>query len=155
AQFEAGCQVVQLFDSWAGALGPADYEAFVLPHLRRVIEAVEPYGPVINFMTGNPALLPLCASAGGAAVGLDWRVDLAAGWEAVGHDRAVQGNLDPIALLSDPKTLQAKVKTILDAAGGRPGHLFNLGHGILPETDPALAKALVDMVHEEGTRPRG
>lgn len=148
AQIEAGCQAVQLFDSWAGCLSPADYREFVLPHTRAVIRGLGGAVPVINFLTGNPALLPLCREAGGDVIGLDWRVELAEGWRAVGNDLGVQGNLDPVALLADLDTLRRRSRDVLAQAAGRPGHIFNLGHGVLPETDPERVKALVQMVHE-------
>ncbi|QDT38078.1 Uroporphyrinogen decarboxylase [Stratiformator vulcanicus] len=152
AQLNAGCQCVQLFDSWAGCLGPNDYREFVLPHLKSVIEQVSPHGPVINFLTGNPALLPLCAEAGGEVIGLDWRVDLADGWKMVGHDRAVQGNLEPVVLFAELPTIEARAKAVLDAAAGRPGHIFNLGHGVMPGMNPDHVKALVEIVHEHGSK---
>ena len=147
-QIDAGAQVVQLFDSWVGTLGPADYREHVLPHTRSVIRALRPGVPVIHFGTGTAALLPLMREAGGDVIGLDWRVALDAGWAAVGHDVGVQGNLDPAALLARPEHFRARVKTILAQAGGRPGHIFNLGHGVHQETPPEHVRALVDMVHE-------
>lgn len=150
AQLEQGCQAVQLFDSWGGCLSPSDYQRFVLPHTRRVIEQVEPYGPVINFLTGNPALLPLQRAAGGSVMGLDWRVGLADAWETVGHDVAVQGNLDPIVLFGDLEEIRRQATDVLDQADRRPGHIFNLGHGVLPEMNPDHVKALVEIVHEYG-----
>lgn len=151
-QIDAGCQVVQLFDSWAGCLSPHDYREYVLPHTRKIISSLPPDIPVINFLTGNPALLPLCREAGGDVIGLDWRVDFAEGWKLVGADRGVQGNLDPVVLLADLGTIQKRTKEILAAAGGRPGHIFNLGHGVMPNINPAHVKALVKMVHEFGAR---
>ena len=148
AQIDAGCQAVQLFDSWAGCLAPHDYREYVLPHTQAVIRGLADTVPVINFLTGNPALLPLCREAGGAVIGLDWRVELAEGWRQVGYDRGVQGNLDPVALLSDLDTLRMRTEDILAQAAGSPGHIFNLGHGVLPETDAERVKALVQMVHE-------
>ncbi|OHB86688.1 MAG: uroporphyrinogen decarboxylase [Planctomycetes bacterium RBG_16_64_12] len=150
AQIDAGAQAVQLFDSWVGCLGPDDYRRFVLPHTRSVIEAITPDVPVINFATGNPALLPLLSEAGGAVIGVDWRIRLDDAWRAVGHDKAVQGNLDPVVLLTDPAEIRCRVREILDQAAGRPGHIFNLGHGVLPQTPVENAKALVDAVHELG-----
>ena len=150
AQIEAGCQAVQLFDSWAGCLSPADYRAYVLPYTKMVIDGILPGTPVINFLTGNPALLPLLREAGGTVIGLDWRVDLADGWKTVGYDVAVQGNLDPVSLMADLPTLKRRAKAVLDGAGGRPGHIFNLGHGVFPEHPPDHVKALVEMVHEMG-----
>ena len=148
AQIDAGAQAVQLFDSWVGCLGPDDYQEFVLPHSRAVIEGVKPSVPVIHFGTGTAALLELMRQAGGDVIGLDWRVRLDEGWQRVGHDVAVMGNLDPIALFASTDALRSQAKRILDQAGGRPGHVFNLGHGILPETPVENVIALVDMVHE-------
>ncbi|MFN0051153.1 MAG: uroporphyrinogen decarboxylase [Planctomycetales bacterium] len=150
AQIDAGCQAVQLFDSWAGCLSPADYREFVLPYTRQIIAAMPQGIPVINFLTGNPALLPACREAGGDVIGLDWRIDLEEGWKAVGYDVAVQGNLDPVSLLADLPTLRQRTQAVLKGAAGRPGHIFNLGHGVMPEVDPDQVKALVKMVHELG-----
>jgi uroporphyrinogen decarboxylase len=151
-QIAAGAAVVQLFDSWVGALAPDDYRAFVLPHTRAVIAALTPGTPVIHFGTGTAGLLPLLREAGGDVIGLDWRVDLDAGWRAVGPDVGVQGNLDPVALLSPPPTFEPAVRSILRRAAGRPGHIFNLGHGVLESTPVEHVKALVDMVHELSAR---
>jgi uroporphyrinogen decarboxylase len=148
AQIAAGVQAVQLFDSWVGCLGPDEYRRHVLPHTRSVIAAIAPGVPVVNFATGNPALLPLLSEAGGSVIGIDWRVRLDDAWRAVGYDRAVQGNLDPAVLLTNPTEIRRHAKAILDQAAGRPGHIFNLGHGILPETPVENAVALVDAVHE-------
>ena len=152
AQIDAGCQAVQLFDSWAGCLSPGDYRRYVLPFTKQVISGITPGVPVINFLTGNPALLPLLKEAGGTVIGLDWRVDLAEGWKTVGYDVAVQGNLDPVSLMADLPTLKQRAKYVLDGAAGRPGHIFNLGHGVFPEVPPESVKALVQMVHEMGQR---
>jgi uroporphyrinogen decarboxylase len=151
-QIAAGAQAVQLFDSWVGALAPDDYREFVLPHTRAVIAALTPGTPVIHFGTGTAGLLPLMRQAGGDVIGLDWRVDLDAGWRAVGDGVGVQGNLDPVALLSPPAAFRPRVKAILDRAGGRPGHIFNLGHGVIESTPVEHVKALVDMVHEMSAR---
>jgi uroporphyrinogen decarboxylase len=148
AQVEAGAQAVQLFDSWVGALSPDDYREFVLPHTRAVIQSIKPGVPVIHFGTGTAALLELMREAGGDVIGFDWRVRLDDAWERVGHDVAVMGNLDPVALFADQKVLLAQAKRILDQASGRAGHIFNLGHGILPETPVENVIALVEMVHE-------
>jgi uroporphyrinogen decarboxylase len=148
AQVEAGAGAIQLFDSWAGVLGPDDYRDSVLPHSRRILSGLEEAGiPTINFATGNPALLPLMAEAGGTAMGLDWRISIGEGWGIVGEDRAVQGNLDPVSLLAGSEVAVARADRILEEVGGRPGHIFNVGHGILPETDPAVIRAVVDHVH--------
>jgi uroporphyrinogen decarboxylase len=151
-QIAAGADLVQLFDSWVGALSPADYRTFVLPHTREVVKAVGPRAPLIHFGTGTPGLLPLMREAGGDVIGLDWRVDLDAGWRAVGHDVAVQGNLDPAVLLADPRYMRGRVEDILARAAGRPGHIFNLGHGVYQDTPVDHVKALVDMVHELSSR---
>jgi uroporphyrinogen decarboxylase len=148
AQIEAGAQAVQLFDSWVGALGPDDYREYVLPHTRKVIEGVMPGTPVIHFGTGTSALLELLREAGGNVIGLDWRVRLDEGWNRLGHDVAVMGNLDPVALFANQDHLRAQAQSIVQQAAGRPGHIFNLGHGILPETPVENVISLVDAVHE-------
>jgi uroporphyrinogen decarboxylase len=148
AQIAAGAQAVQLFDSWVGCLSPDDYREFVLPHSRSVISNVTQGVPVIHFGTGTAALLELMREAGGDVLGLDWRVRLDEAWQRVGHDVAVMGNLDPVTLFADQKTLRTHAKRILDQANRRPGHIFNLGHGILPETPVENVIALVEMVHE-------
>lgn len=150
AQIDAGCQAVQLFDSWAGCLSPQDYRDFVLPHTQAVIAGITPGVPVINFLTGNPALLPQVREAGGQIIGLDWRIDLSEGWQTVGHDRAVQGNLDPVSIFADLPVLRRRAQDVMDAAAGRPGHIFNLGHGVMPDMDHHKVIALVEMVHEMG-----
>jgi uroporphyrinogen decarboxylase len=149
-QIESGCQAVQIFDSWAGCLSPADYRDYVLPYTKSVFDRIPSGVPTIHFLTGNPALLRLQREAGGSIIGLDWRVDLGEAWKTVGYDVAVQGNLDPVALQTDLPTLRAQAQAVLDGAAGRPGHIFNLGHGVLPETDPDHVKALVSLVHEHG-----
>jgi len=148
AQLAAGAQAVQLFDSWVGCLGPDDYRRYVLPHTRSLIQAVTPEVPVIHFASGNPALLPLLAEAGGAVIGVDWRVRIDDAWQTIGYDKAVQGNLDPVVLLTTPKEIRLRAKEILDQTAGRPGHIFNLGHGVLPQTPVENAIALVEAVHE-------
>jgi len=147
AQIEAGTEAVQLFDSWVGCLSPDDYRQFVLPHTKSVIESVTKGVPVIHFGTGTAALLELMREAGGDVIGLDWRVRLDDGWQRVGHDVAVMGNLDPVLLFAKQEVLREQAKRILDQAGGRAGHIFNLGHGILPETPVENVIALVEMVH--------
>ena len=151
-QIDAGAQAVQLFDSWVGALAPDDYREYVMPHTRAVIRALRPGTPVIHFGTGTATLLPLMREAGGDVIGLDWRVDLDRGWAAVGADVAVQGNLDPAALLAKPAVFRERVKAILARVGGRPGHIFNLGHGVHQTTPVEHVQALVDMVHELSAR---
>ena len=148
AQIQAGAQAVQLFDSWVGALSPDDYRQYVLPHTRSVIAGVTPGVPVIHFGTGTGALLELMREAGGDVIGLDWRVRLDEAWQRIGHDVGVMGNLDPVALFANRDQLRAQAKSILEQAGGRLGHIFNLGHGILPETLVENVIALVDAVHE-------
>jgi uroporphyrinogen decarboxylase len=151
-QIAAGARMVQLFDSWVGTLAPADYRAFVLPHTRRVIDALPRDAPVIHFGTGTAGLLASMREAGGDVIGLDWRIDLDEGWRIVGHDVAVQGNLDPATLLTTPSVIRGRVKDILERAAGRPGHIFNLGHGIDQATPVEHVKALVDIVHELSDR---
>ena len=152
AQIDAGCQAVQLFDSWAGCLSTDDYRRSVLPYTKQVLDGLPPDVPVINFATGNPALLPLLREAGGQVIGVDWRINLADAWKTVGYDRAVQGNLDPVILLADLPTIRRRTQEILDAAGNRPGHIFNLGHGVMPEAPAANVKALVKLVGELSAR---
>ncbi|MEZ6111728.1 MAG: uroporphyrinogen decarboxylase [Pirellulaceae bacterium] len=152
AQIEAGAQCVQLFDSWAGCLGPDDYRRYVLPHVAAIVAGIKPGVPVINFATGNPALLPLLSAAGSAVVGVDWRIRLDEAWRTIGHDRAVQGNMDPLVLMADRDTIRERVAETLRQAGGRPGHIFNLGHGINQHTPVDNAIALVDAVHELSSR---
>lgn len=147
AQVEAGADVVQVFDSWVGGLGPADYREFVQPHLRRIFAALGDV-PAIHFGTGTAALLKLMAEAGGDVIGLDHRVSLADAWKWIGHDRAVQGNLDAARLLAGWGETRTGAQAVLDEADGRSGHVFNLGHGVLPETNPDLLRRLVDFVHE-------
>jgi uroporphyrinogen decarboxylase len=151
AQVEAGADVVQLFDSWVGGLGPADYTAFVQPHVRRIFAAL-PDVPTIHFGTGTAALLELLADAGGDVIGLDHRVSLADAWRRVGQDRGVQGNLDSARLLAGWEATRRGAQSVLDEAAGRPGHVFNLGHGVLQATDTELLRRLVDLVHEQTAR---
>jgi uroporphyrinogen decarboxylase len=152
AQIAAGAQAVQLFDSWVGCLGPDDYRRGVLPYTKAVIEGLTPGVPVIHFTTGNPALLPLVAEAGGDAIGIDWRIDLDRAWQSVGYERAVQGNLDPAVLLADPAEIRRRAKDVLDRAAGRAGHIFNLGHGILPQTPVENVRYLIETVREASAR---
>ena len=152
AQIAAGVQVVQLFDSWVGCLGVDDYRRYVLPHTESVIASVPPEVPIIHFTTGNPALLPYVKKSAGnrknLVIGIDWRIRLDDAWQTIGYDRAIQGNLDPAVLLSTPAEIRRQAREILDQAGGRAGHIFNLGHGVLPQTPLENAIALVDAVHE-------
>jgi uroporphyrinogen decarboxylase len=151
AQVEAGAQAVQIFDSWVGALSPFDYREAVQPHMRRLFDGLRELGvPSIHFGTGSAGLLEAMAEAGGDVVGLDWRIDLADGWTRVGH-RAVQGNLDPALLLGPWDDTERQARWVMERAGGRPGHVFNLGHGVLPATDPDHLRRLVDLVHSVPT----
>lgn len=152
AQILAGAQCVQIFDSWAGCLSENDYRVYVRPYMQQILESIIPGVPVINFATGNPVLTSQLRGDSRTVVGLDWRVPLDTGWEWAGKDRAVQGNLDPLVLLSDLPTIKTQVKRVLDEASGRAGHIFNLGHGILPQTPVDNVIALVDMVHELSQR---
>ena len=151
-QIRCGCQAVQVFDSWAGCLSPSDYRRYVLPFTRRLIHSVTDDAPVINFLTGNPALLPLQSEAGGSVMGVDWRVELNDAWNVFGPEVAIQGNMDPVALYADIPVLKQKAADVLNSAGGRPGHVFNLGHGVMPDMNPDHVKALVDFVHEAGAK---
>jgi len=147
AQIEAGAQAVQLFDSWVGWLGPYDYERFVLPHVRYIVDQVRGHGaPVIYFANGASAMLDLVGQAGADVYGVDWRIGLDRAWEQLG-DVAVQGNLDPLTLLGPTKAIEERVADVLRRAGGRPGHVFNLGHGLVPQIDPENVRYLVDAVH--------
>ncbi len=152
AQIEAGCQAVQIFDSWAGCLSPSDYREFVLPHTRRLLESLPTEVPTINFITGNPSLLRLQCQAGGSVIGVDWRLELSDARAVIGPTRAVQGNLDPIVLYADQSTIRERVQEVLASAGPQPGHIFNLGHGVTPDVPHENVKALVKMVHELGAR---
>jgi uroporphyrinogen decarboxylase len=149
AQIRAGAQAVQVFDSWVGALSPQDYEDFVLPYSQAVLAAAQEENvPVIHFGTNTATLLPLMKRAGGDVIGLDWRIPLDEGWALLGHDVAVQGNLDPALLFATLPEIKKRVHDILRRAEGRPGHIFNLGHGILQHTPVENVRAVVDMVHE-------
>jgi len=146
AKAEAGADALQLFDSWIGALSRADYVEFVAPYSARILASVDV--PTIHFGTGTAHLLEAMAAAGGDVIGLDWRLPLGEGWERIGFDRGVQGNLDPALLLGPWARTEAAAAAILEDAGGRPGHIFNLGHGVLPATDPTDLGRLVELVHE-------
>ncbi len=149
AQVAAGVHAVQLFDSWAGALGPEDYREFVLPYTRRIFQALSPLGiPAIHFATGASGIMRLLVEAGGEVLGLDWRVPLDEAWRRVGFQVGVQGNLDPATLQAPSEVVAARAEDVLRRAGGRPGHIFNLGHGVLPETPPETLRRLVDFVHD-------
>ncbi len=148
-QVQAGAAAIQLFDSWVGCLSVDDYTAYVLPFSRRLIRAVEARGvPVIHFATESAALLPAMQEAGAAVLGVDWRIPLGEAWARVGHRPAIQGNLDPVALFAPLAELRRRIRAVLRQAGGRPGHIFNLGHGILPETPVENVVAAVQIVRE-------
>jgi uroporphyrinogen decarboxylase len=147
---EAGVDVVQIFDSWVGCLSSDDYREYVLPWMRRIFTALEPLGvPVIHFGTGTAALLPLMREAGGDVFGVDWRLPIELAWERVGTDRGIQGNLDPARVLASFEAARAGADRILRAVGGRPGHIFNLGHGVHPETPLENLQRLVAHVHAQ------
>jgi uroporphyrinogen decarboxylase len=151
AQIEAGVAAVQLFDSWAGALSPPEYERFVMPHSRRVFEGLDDLGvPRIHFGVTTGELLRQMGDAGADVVGVDWRVPLDAARRRVGPGKALQGNLDPAVCLAPWEVVADAVRDVLARNGGHPGHVFNLGHGVLPETDPAILERVVDLVHAEG-----
>jgi uroporphyrinogen decarboxylase len=153
AQAKAGAQAIQLFDSWVGCLSPADYRDYVLPYTRRIFQALRQADvPSIHFGTGTGDLLPLMRLAGGDVLGADWRVSLDVAWERIGPRAGIQGNLDPAALMAPWPLLKERAKEILDRAAGRAGHIFNLGHGILPQTPVDSVKALADFVHEYTSR---
>jgi uroporphyrinogen decarboxylase len=148
AQIEAGVDAVQLFDSWVGALNARDYREFIMPHTKRIFAALSRYDvPTIHFGVGTAAILPELRAAGGDVIGVDWRTRLDDAWNVIGHDRAVQGNLDPTLLLGPLDRVLAEVDEILDRVQGRPGHIFNLGHGILPQTPPEHVQAVAEKVH--------
>ncbi|MFO0692082.1 MAG: uroporphyrinogen decarboxylase [Polyangiales bacterium] len=148
AQIAAGADAVQLFDSWIGCLSPEDYAVYVQPHVKSIFDALDRSVPAIHFGTGNPSLYPLMKAAGGDVIGVDWRVSLDTAWSTVGSDVGIMGNLDPAYLLTSVDAMKAKATEILRNAGGRPGHVFNLGHGIMPEASVDQVKALVAHVHE-------
>jgi uroporphyrinogen decarboxylase len=150
AQIEAGVQAVQVFDSWVGALSPRDYREFALPHTQKIFETLRPFGvPTLHFGTGTATQHPAMREAGGDVIGLDWRIPLDTGWELVGEDRAVQGNLDPTLLLGPVERMLRGAYDVLQRARGRPGHIFNLGHGILPSTDLERVRTLAQFVHQQ------
>lgn len=151
-QIKAGADAVQLFDSWVGCLSRDDYKEFVLPHMKKLISKIHKDTPVIHFGTGTGSLLDLIKESGSQVIGLDWRVDLAKAWRQIGYDKAVQGNLDPVLLFSTPSEIRRRTKKIMDKAKGRPGFIFNLGHGILPKTPVDNVLALIDFVHEYSTK---
>ncbi|MBX7191804.1 MAG: uroporphyrinogen decarboxylase [Sandaracinaceae bacterium] len=154
AQIDAGAECLQLFDSWVGALGPADYVRFVQPHMKRIFDAVGDRVPVIHFGTGNPALLPHMRRAGGHVIGIDQRAELREAWELLEQDGpiAVQGNLDPVLLLASRDVMLERAEALLESVAGKQGHIFNLGHGVLPGAKPDDVRALVDRVHDASQR---
>lgn len=151
-QIEAGAQVVQVFDSWVGILSPADYREFVQPYSRRLIESVGGVVPVIHFGTDTATLLADMRDAGGDVIGVDWRIDLSDAWDILGPGVGVQGNMDPVLLYAPPAVIEERVAAVLKAAQGRPGHIFNLGHGILPTTPVEHAQVMIDAVHRLSAR---
>jgi uroporphyrinogen decarboxylase len=153
AQVVAGAQAVQLFDSWVGALAPIDYEQFVLPHVQYILRDLEQTGvPVIHFGTGTGSLLELQQRAGGTVIGVDWRTPLDLAWARLGDGVAVQGNLEPLLLNAPRELLASRVSDVLARAAGKPGHIFNVGHGLLPETPPDAVHFVADLVHEQSAR---
>jgi uroporphyrinogen decarboxylase len=153
AQIEAGVDAIQIFDSWVGTLNSADYREFALPHTQRIFAAIGTRVPTIHFGTGTATILPELAEAGGDVIGVDWRIPIDQGWDRIGHDRAVQGNLDPTLLLGPPARMMQQTDEVLARVGGRPGHIFNLGHGILPSTPVEHVQMLAQYVHS-ATRTR-
>ncbi|TKB34501.1 MAG: uroporphyrinogen decarboxylase [Nitrospira sp.] len=152
-QIKAGAQVIQLFDSWVGCLSIGDYEEYVMPHVQLIFDGLKREGvPMIHFGTGTSAMLRQMRKAGGDVIGVDWRIHLDEAWDLVGHDVAVQGNLDPLVLYAPLPEIERRVADILRRAGGRPGHIFNLGHGILPTTPIEHVAAAIDMVHKLSQR---
>jgi uroporphyrinogen decarboxylase len=152
AQIDAGVDAVQVFDSWVGALGPADYHEFALPHSQRIFKAIDGRVPTIHFGTGTATTLDLLREAGGDVIGADWRIPIDTAWERIGFDRAVQGNLDPTLLLGPMQRMFAQTEDILERVNGRPGHIFNLGHGILPSTPVEHVQRLAQYVHSASRR---
>ena len=152
AQIDAGVDAVQLFDSWVGALGPADYKEFALPHTQRIFKAIEGRVPTIHFGTGTATTLDLLREAGGDVIGADWRIPIDEAWDRIGFDRGVQGNLDPTLLLGPMGRMFAQAEDILERVNGRPGHIFNLGHGLLPSTPVEHVQRLAQFVHSASRR---
>jgi uroporphyrinogen decarboxylase len=154
AQIDAGAECLQLFDSWVGALGPRDYVTYVQPHMKRIFDALGDRVPIIHFGTGNPALLPHMRRAGGHVIGIDHRADLREAWDLLERDGpiAVQGNLDPVLLLASREIMLERAEALIDQVGGKRGHIFNLGHGVLPGAKPEDVRALVERVHESSQR---
>ena len=151
-QIEAGAQALQLFDSWVGCLSPSDYRSYVAPHTKAALRGLSERVPVIHFGTGTSGMLAELREAGGSVIGADWRIPLAQAWQAIGAEHAIQGNLDPVTLFADKDHIRSAATTILEEAAGRPGHIFNLGHGILPQTPVDNVRYLIDYVHERSQR---
>ena len=153
AQISTGVDAVQLFDSWVGSLSPSVYRQFVQPYSQRIFETIKQTGtPAIHFGTGTASLLELMAEAGGDIISIDWRMDLDTAWERIGYDRGIQGNLDPTLLLTPWNVIEKGMQDVLQRAANRPGHIFNLGHGVLADTQPDMLRKLVDAVHESTKR---
>jgi uroporphyrinogen decarboxylase len=152
AQIDAGVDAVQVFDSWVGALGPADYREFALPHTQKIFGAIAGRVPTIHFGTGTATTLDLIREAGGDVIGADWRIPIDQAWERIGADRAIQGNLDPTLLLGPMTRMFTQAEDILERVNGRPGHIFNLGHGILPSTPVEHVQRLAQYVHSASRR---
>lgn len=152
AQIDAGVQAVQLFDSWVGCLGPDDYKEFAQPYTKKVIASVKKTVPFINFSTNTGTYLDLVRDSGGDVIGVDWKVRLDEAWKTIGYDKAIQGNIDPTVLFAPASEMRKRVKEVLDRAKGRPGHIFNLGHGIIVGTPVDNVRALIDTVHELSAR---
>jgi len=152
-QVRAGADTIQIFDSWVGCLSVEDYRRYVLPHATALVKRLQKTGaPIIYFGTDSATLLPSMSETGAEVIGLDWRIPLDEGWNLLKNKRAVQGNLDPVLLFADWKELESRARDILQKAAGRPGHIFNLGHGILPATPVDNVRALADFVHEYSAR---
>src|SRR5437588_2623332 len=148
AQVDAGAQIVQVFDSWVGSLSPADYRRYVMPHMAGIFSGLRRGGaPSIHFGTGTAGILSLMREAGGDVIGVDWRVDLGDAWRVIGYDRGIQGNLDPALLLGPWPVIEDGARRVIEGAGGRPGHIFNLGHGVLPDSPVEHLQRLVEYVH--------
>jgi len=149
AQISAGVDAVQLFDSWVGSLSPSVYRQFVQPYSQRIFEVIKHTGtPAIHFGTGTASLLEMMTEAGGEIISIDWRMDLDTAWKRIGYDRGIQGNLDPTLLLTPWDVIEKGMQDVLQRAANRPGHIFNLGHGVLADTPPDMLRRLVDAVHE-------
>ncbi len=151
-QIAAGAQAVQLFDSWVGCLSTFDYAAYVLPYMRSIIANITPGVPVINFATGNPELLPMLVGDSRTVVGVDWRISLDVAWSRIGHSRPVQGNMEPAVLLGSKQVITERAVQVLDAAGDRPGHIFNVGHGVMQQTPVDNVIHLVNTVKQRSAR---